>query len=336
MDKTEVRKALPVHHTPTSDTSWDGPAAKANLKLDQDAAYYQEAFAWQDLEGDPKTKAAYKFINHEVDADGTIGAANITACRAGIAVLNGGRGGTTIPDTDRQGVYNHLAAHLKDADLEPPELKSFVDEKIERRTVPCEYREGDGVNPMITGHAAVFDTATDIGGWFSEIIAKGAFKQAIKRDDVRALWNHDENYVLGRTPKTLRLAEDEKGLAVEIDVPQTQLIKDMVLTPMQRGDVNQMSFAFQVTKEAWDQTDPKNLIRTIQEVKLFDVSPVTYPAYPTTDCAVRSGQDVLNDYRASKEILPVVLPEPEHTTPTSVLREKLRLAELEWQMKASK
>lgn len=202
-------------------------------------------------------------------------------------------------------------------------------EKIERRTVPCEYREGEA-SPMITGHAAVFDTPTDIGGFFSEVIAKGAFASAIGRDDVRALWNHDENYVLGRTPKTLRLSEDDKGLAVEIDAPQTQLIKDMVLEPMKRGDVTQMSFAFIVTKEQWDESDPKNPLRTIQEVKLFDVSPVTYPAYPTTDCSVRSGLDVLNDYRATQGLRPGAQPDPiaEPMTPTSVLREQLRIADL--------
>jgi HK97 family phage prohead protease len=180
---------------------------------------------------------------------------------------------------------------------------------------------------VITGHAAVFDTPTDIGGWFKEVIAKGAFASAIGRDDVRALFNHDENYVLGRTPNTLRLSEDDKGLAVEIDAPQTQLIKDMVLEPMKRGDLSQMSFAFQVTKEEWDESDPKYPTRTIKDVRLFDVSPVTFPAYPTTDCNVRSAESVLNDYRANQGARPGAQPEPEHTTPTTTLREQLRIAD---------
>jgi HK97 family phage prohead protease len=266
-----------------------------------------------------------------VSSDGIVGAANIKACQAGIGVLNGGRGGTTIPDADRQGVYNHLAAHIKDADLTPPELKAFADEKIERRTVPCEYREGDGTTaPVITGHAAVFDTPADIGGFFTEVIAKGAFTRAIKEgDDVRALWNHDANYVLGRTPKTLRLSEDDKGLAFEIDAPTTQTIKDLVLEPMKRGDVSQASFAFIVTKEQWSEEDPKNPVRTILDVRLFDVSPVTFPAYNTTDSSVRSAFDVLNDYRANQGEHPGVQPEPitEPMTPTSVLREQIRIAE---------
>lgn len=114
--------AIGVHHTETSDEAWDGPANEARLRLGEDEAYYRKAFAWQDPEGDAGTKAAYKFIHHAVSSAGEIGAANLTACSTGIGVLNGGRGGTTIPSGDRRGVYNHLAAHLRDADREPPEL----------------------------------------------------------------------------------------------------------------------------------------------------------------------------------------------------------------------
>ena len=84
--------AIPPHKTATTDSSWDGPAAKANLKNDADEAYYRKAFAWQDSDGDPKTKAAYKFIHHMVASGGEVGAANETACSTGIGVLNGGRG----------------------------------------------------------------------------------------------------------------------------------------------------------------------------------------------------------------------------------------------------
>jgi HK97 family phage prohead protease len=209
--------------------------------------------------------------------------------------------------------------------------RPVMPEKIERRTVPCEFREGDAAAPIITGHAAVFDTIADIGGFFKERVAKGAFARAVKEDDVRALFNHKEEYLLGRTTSgTLELSEDDKGLFTIIHAPDTQLVKDMVISPMKRGDLNQMSYAFQVTKEEWDETDPNYPIRTIKEVKLFDVSPVTFPAFPTTDCSVRSGLDVLNDYRATQGLRPGAQPDPiaEPMTPTSVLREQLRLAEL--------
>jgi hypothetical protein len=118
-----LKHAIPPHGTATSDAGWDGAAMKANLRNDGDAAYYRSAFAWVDPEGDPNVKASYKFIHHMVSADGTVGAANITACVTGIGVLNGGRAGTTIPDSDRQGVWNHLARHIRDAGATPPTLK---------------------------------------------------------------------------------------------------------------------------------------------------------------------------------------------------------------------
>src|SRR3972149_769352 len=104
--------AIAVHHTETDDGAWDGPANEARLKVDAGEVYYKSAFAWQDPDGDPETKAAYKFPHHLVDEDGNVGAANGKACQTGCGVLNGGMGGAKIPDADRQGVSNHLAAPL--------------------------------------------------------------------------------------------------------------------------------------------------------------------------------------------------------------------------------
>ncbi len=122
-----TKSAIGAHSTATTDAAWDGPANTARAESGQDAAYYRRIFAWQDPDGDPAVKSTYKFIHHMVAADGTPGAANIRGCTTGIGVLNGGRGGTTIPDGDRRGVWNHLARHLRDADVEPPELKSVDD-----------------------------------------------------------------------------------------------------------------------------------------------------------------------------------------------------------------
>lgn len=123
--------AIPPHKTPTSNASWDGPANEARLKLDQPGAYYRKAYAWVDSEKDETKKNAYRFIHHEVSGSGAIGAANVQACRTGIGVLNGARGGTTIPAKDRQGVYDHLAKHLKDAGLDAPPLKSEAEALVE-------------------------------------------------------------------------------------------------------------------------------------------------------------------------------------------------------------
>ena len=127
----------------------------------------------------------------------------------------------------------------------------------------------------------------DLGG-FREQIAPGAFRESIKRDDVRALFNHSADFVLGRNLSgTLRLKEDKNGLAVEIDPPDTGFARDLLVS-MARGDVNQMSFGFVTEKDEWDYADQKNIKRTLKQVRLFDVSVVTYPAYPQTDAAVRA------------------------------------------------
>jgi HK97 family phage prohead protease len=124
--------------------------------------------------------------------------------------------------------------------------------KLERRalTAPLEVR-ADGKS--IAGYAAVFNSETDIGGMFREKIAPGAFAPSLNAD-VRALWNHDTNHVLGRTKAgTLRLSEDAHGLAVEIDLPDTQAARDL-RENMRLGNVDGMSFGFRVTKQEWDET----------------------------------------------------------------------------------
>ncbi|OAN53963.1 hypothetical protein A6A04_13420 [Paramagnetospirillum marisnigri] len=141
----------------------------------------------------------------------------------------------------------------------------------------------------------------DLGG-FREQIAPGAFADAVKTDDVRALFNHDSNFILGRTvAKTLRLSEDARGLAVEIDPPDTQFARDLMVS-MERGDVTQMSFGFSVRPggQDWAKDDEGRTIRTLKKLRLFDVSPVVFPAYPQTDIAVRE----LRSWQASQTTPP--------------------------------
>ncbi len=119
-----VKAALGSHSTATSTGAWDGPANEGRVRSGENVAYYRRVYAWQDPEGDPTVKSTYRFIHHEVDGEGNPGPANVRACQTGIGILNGGRGGTTIPEADREGVWAHLARHLRDADVEPPELKA--------------------------------------------------------------------------------------------------------------------------------------------------------------------------------------------------------------------
>lgn len=167
---------------------------------------------------------------------------------------------------------------------------------IERRTFdfavdPIVVEERAEGGRRLRGHAAVFDTLSENLGGFREKIARGAFEESIGNDDIRALFNHDPNFVLGRNrAKTLRLSEDERGLAIDIVLPDTQLARDLVIAPIERGDITQMSIGFSVRSEGqdWGEEDDGQVVRTLKKVRLFDVSPVTFPAYPTTDIAVRA------------------------------------------------
>lgn len=157
----------------------------------------------------------------------------------------------------------------------------------------------------IGGYAAVFNSETDIGGYFREKIAPGAFAEAIKTD-VRALIDHDSGRVIGRTTAgTLRMVEDEAGLAVEIDLPDTTDGRDLA-TLIERGDISGMSFGFMVTKQSWDETGDVPL-RTIEAVDLFEVSVVAFPAYDDTSIAMRSldtarGKGLVNHLGATRRI----------------------------------
>lgn len=114
------KAAIRPHETDVVAKAWDGAAVVAAIPDDASVSDLRSVFAWVDSDGDPEAKSSYRFPHHH----GPGGPANVRACLAGIAALNGARGGTSIPEADRQGVYNHLAAHLRDADREPPELRA--------------------------------------------------------------------------------------------------------------------------------------------------------------------------------------------------------------------
>lgn len=158
----------------------------------------------------------------------------------------------------------------------------------EYRTYLSELRaEAQDGKRQISGHAAVFDKLSEQMYGFREVIRKGAFAKTIQEADVRALWNHDTNLVLGRNKAgTLRLVEDEVGLRVEIDPPKATWAEDK-LESIRRGDVSQMSFAFKTIKDRWF-TEGGEDRRELLEVQLFEVSPVTFPAYPDTDVSARA------------------------------------------------
>jgi HK97 family phage prohead protease len=142
----------------------------------------------------------------------------------------------------------------------------------------------------VVGYAAKFNRQSEDLGGFREVIAPGAFSATLNRgDDIRALVNHDPSLVLGRTKNgSLVLREDATGLRIACALPDTSYARDLY-NSIKRGDINQMSFAFQVNDdgEDWDDdTDEdgdRTSIRTLKSVRLLDVSCVTYPAYSDTN-----------------------------------------------------
>ena len=165
---------------------------------------------------------------------------------------------------------------------------------MERRFFPVEefrvLADGDGVR-RLEGYAAVFDTLSEVIWDFREKIDSGAFAKTIKKDDIRALWNHNPDFVLGRNrakPKsTLDIEEDDHGLRTIIYPPDTQMGRDAVIS-IERGDVSQMSFGFVTMEDSWEKDENKQLIRTLKKVRLFDVSPVAFPTYPDTAIQLRA------------------------------------------------
>jgi hypothetical protein len=185
------------------------------------------------------------------------------------------------------------------------EIRSF---EVELRALtPDPSPDGEGKKPSIEGSAVVYGKKSELlFGMFREVIEAGFFEGVLKQD-VRALWNHNEDLVLGRTKSgTLTLNDTERSLDVHIDPPDTQVGRDAV-TSIKRGDVSQMSFGFTVKPggDEWKKESDGTQTRTLKRggcERLFDVSPVTYPAYPQTSVAVRSMMDHLKTEGLEPEV----------------------------------
>jgi HK97 family phage prohead protease len=161
----------------------------------------------------------------------------------------------------------------------------------ERRYISHEFRVSpEGESPTISGYAALFDTpSVDLGGW-TEVLDPHAFDAVMASNpDVRALWNHNPDCVLGRTiANTLTLNVDARGLAYVIDPPNTSIANDLIVS-MRRKDVTGSSFGFITKRDQWtDNTDGTISRRILEFDELLDVSPVTFPAYSATTSQARN------------------------------------------------
>jgi uncharacterized protein len=176
----------------------------------------------------------------------------------------------------------------------------------EKRELPhstIEIRENEDGTRTINGYAVKWEMKSHPMGYFTrfrEQFKKGAFTESLNKEDQRALWSHDTSKVLGRTKNgTLRLYEDDIGLRFELDLADTTLGDDAYKT-IKRGDVDGVSFGFRMRKQEWDESDPDNIVRTINQADLFEISPVGFPAYPDSQVSARS-EDPYKVYLDEKE-----------------------------------
>lgn len=165
--------------------------------------------------------------------------------------------------------------------------------KQERMQFQAEFRsidDGKGGLRKIVGKPAVYNVMSEDLGGFREIIKPGAFSKTLQERNVKSLWNHDPNYVLGSVRSgTMTVAEEEAGLSFEVSPPDSVWARDMMMS-IDRGDVDQMSFGFRTINDDWEirTVDGEDIvIRMLIEAELFEVSPVTFPAYPDTSVSLR-------------------------------------------------
>ena len=162
-------------------------------------------------------------------------------------------------------------------------------DKRQIRTIPSEFttRE-DGEDKHISGYFAVFNSNYEMDSYMSESIAPGAFSKSLG-NDVRALVNHDTTLVLGRTKAhTLELREDSRGLWGDIVINPNDSDAMNLYSRVQRGDVDQCSFGFEIVSEETDFREDGTVHWTITDINLFEVSCCTFPAYEETSIKARA------------------------------------------------
>ncbi len=163
-----------------------------------------------------------------------------------------------------------------------------MSENIEVRHMNIELRSVEAEDRVeLIGYPVLFNTLSNDLGGFKEKINKNAFTKSLETSDVRALFEHNPQKVLGReSAGTLKLESRTKGIEMIVKPPNTGWALDL-LTSIERGDINQMSFGFKVIDDSFTKED-EVIIRTIKEANIRDVSIVSFPAYPETKVALRS------------------------------------------------
>ena len=153
-----------------------------------------------------------------------------------------------------------------------------------------EMRGIPGQGAQLIGYAARFNEEAVIGSMFREMVAPGAFKKTLKNSDVRALADHDTGRIVGRSrggPKNLVISEDGDGLYTVLEVLDTPTARSLY-SDIEAGLIDGMSFSFDTVRDIWTDQDERLPLRTLREVKLFEISYVSFPAYSTTSVEARS------------------------------------------------
>jgi HK97 family phage prohead protease len=191
--------------------------------------------------------------------------------------------------------------------------------EVRTNSVEFEVRaEGDGMT--FTGYASVFNSPSQDLGGFIEYVAPGAFKRSLQsRNEVKLLWNHDSGEPLASLRGgTMQLVEDDRGLKVTAQLPNTTRGRD-IAELLRTKVIDSMSFGFNVIKDTWSRDGQT---RTLDSVRLFEVSIVSFPAYEATTAQVRS-QPTINPDQLADALLKLEsgeeLDEPSATLITEVV-----------------
>lgn len=196
--KSVTKRAFGSHSTGTDDAAWSAGTNEKRVKKDQARSYYSKIYAYYDPDGEVGNKSTYKFIHHFVGEGGDPGAASTRACSNGIAILNGGRGGANIPDADRQGIWRHLARHLRDADMEPPELRSIDAEGTPLRLIDHVEVSLTDIQEVVERIKSVGTLCEDDGRMSASTARRAALVKASLEDLIRTLEEvqerHDRGY----------------------------------------------------------------------------------------------------------------------------------------------
>jgi HK97 family phage prohead protease len=288
--------AIGPHSTATSEAAWDGPANAKRARSGESQDYYRRIYAWRDGNQEGDRKAHYRFVHHFVAEGGEPGAASTVASTAGIAVLNGARGGTTIPEDDRQGVYNHLARHLRDADIEPPELRSAEDVRECSLMTMDDFRQGRELPPggvlLRKQFVAKVEPSPEHKGLYQFTISTGD----VDRDDDRinpAGWDFKHymrnpvvlfahNYTelpVGRTVDVFTADNKVKALT-EFTPADLYEFGDQIRRFYEAGFLNAVSVGFLPRAWNWVDSDERKFGIDFEEQELLEFSAVPVPANP--------------------------------------------------------